>query len=200
MKIITILCLLCLTACSVQVIDMTPEPTKQKFDLTDNEGDGIIKARDDCPDSGAGAKVANSGCGTNTIYTRRLRLDVNFDNNSYEVKYEYFSRIEKLADFMNKYKKSKVTIEGHTSSRGTAALNKTLSKNRALAIKNILVKNFYVNGSRINTVGYGFERLLVEGTTKKNHEKNRRIVAEVTGNAGLAEMKWTIYSVDNEDE
>jgi len=200
MKILTILCLLFLSACSVQVIDMAPEPTKQKFDLSDTEGDGIIKARDECVNSAPGTKVDNNGCGSNKVYKTRRRLDINFGNNSYEVKYEYLSRIKKLADFMNKYKKSKVTIEGHTSSRGTAALNKVLSKNRALAVKNILVKNFYVNGSRINTVGYGFEKLLVEGTTKKNHEKNRRIVAEVTGDAGLAEMKWTIYSVDNEDE
>jgi len=200
MKIITILCLLFLSACSVQVIDMTSDPTKQKFDLMDKEGDGIINARDNCPDSDAGEKVANSGCGSSSIFTKRLRLNVNFDNNSYRVKPEYFTRIKNLGDFMNKYEQSKVTIEGHTSSRGTAELNKVLSKNRALAIKNILVKNFNVSSSRIKTVGYGFDRLLLEGTTKPIHKKNRRIVAAISSNVSFADMKWTIYSVDDEGE
>jgi OmpA-OmpF porin, OOP family len=199
MKILIIIALLFTTACSVQVIDMAPEPTKQKYDLTDNEGDGVIKARDECPDSNAGAKVDNIGCGKSTLYTRRLKLAVHFDNNSYEVKDKYYPRIKKLADFMNKYTQSKVTIEGHTSSRGTAEHNILLSKNRALAIKDILVNRYDVRSYRIKTVGYGFDRLLVEGTTKKNHQKNRRIVAEVTGSAGVAEMKWTIYSVDEEE-
>ena len=86
MRFITFLSVLLLTACSVQVIDMTPEPTKQNFDLSDSEGDGIILARDECPNSNAGAKIGNNGCGSTTVHTIRHRLDVYFDNNSFKVK------------------------------------------------------------------------------------------------------------------
>ena len=40
MRLLTIFCVLFLSACSVQVNDMTPEPTVQNFNLSDAEGDG----------------------------------------------------------------------------------------------------------------------------------------------------------------
>ncbi|MEW6999651.1 OmpA family protein [Colwelliaceae bacterium BS250] len=200
MRFITFLSVLLLTACSVQVIDMTPEPTKQNFDLSDSEGDGIILARDECPNSNQGAKIGNNGCGSTTVHTIRHRLDVNFDNNSFEVKDEYFDQIAMLAEFMGEYPQIQVTIEGHTSIRGEAAHNKKLSQNRAEAIKNILTQNFNISSDRVTTEGHGFEKLLLEGNDEYIHAKNRRIVAEINSDREITDMKWTIYSVDNEIE
>ncbi|PKG84226.1 OmpA family protein [Colwellia sp. 75C3] len=200
MKFIIFICVLFLSACSVHVIDMTPEPTTQKFDLTDSEGDGIIKARDDCPDSNIGAKVGNNGCGSSTVHTVRHRLDVNFDTNSSVVKSEYLPKIKELADFMTEYPQVSVSIEGHTSILGSATHNKKLSKNRARSIKDILIQRFDIASDRITTVGYGFEKLLFEGDDEYSHEKNRRIVAEISSDKSLTDMKWTIYSVDSEVE
>lgn len=200
MKFITFLCVLLLSACSVQVIDMTPEPTKQIFDLTDSEGDGVIQARDKCPNSYAGAEVGNNGCGSNTIHTVRHRLDVNFDTNSYKVKDEYIAKIQMLAEFMAEFPKIQVAIEGHTSIKGLAEYNKKLSQNRAQAIKNILIQKFNIASDRVTTVGYGFEKLLLEGDDEYIHEKNRRIVAEISRDREVTDMKWTIYSVDSEQD
>jgi len=200
MKFITFLCVLFLSACSVQIVEMTPEPTKQKFDLTDNEGDGVIQARDECPDSFAGAEVGNNGCGSNTIHTVRHRLDVNFDTNSYKVSDEYIPLIEKLSEFMTEFPQVQVTIEGHTSIKGLAEYNKKLSLNRAQAIKDILIERFNISNERVATVGYGFEQLLFEGDDSYIHAKNRRIVAEISSDREITDMKWTIYSVDSEQE
>lgn len=197
MKIIALLSVLLISACSVQIIEMTPEPTKQVFDLSDSEGDGIIKARDRCPDSQVGAKVTNDGCGSSSIYTKRHRLAINFDINSYKVKEEYIDKIEELAAFMTEFPKVYVTIEGHTSIRGSASHNKYLSKKRAIAIKDILVEQFHISTDRISTKGFGFEKLLLEGDDEYIHEQNRRIVAEISSDVSFADMKWTIYSVDN---
>lgn len=179
---------------------MTPEPTVQKFDLTDSEGDGIIKARDECPESSSGVKVGNNGCGTNTIHTIRHRLDVNFDTNSSIVKDEYLAQIENLAGFMIEYPQVIVLIEGHTSIKGSGSHNKKLSKNRAESIKDILIQRFTIASTRITTKGYGFEKILFEGDDEYSHAKNRRIVAEISSDVSFADMKWTIYSVDNEEE
>ena len=200
MKFIIFICVLFLSACSVHVIDMTPEPTKQVFDLTDSEGDGIIKARDECPDSNTGVKVGNNGCGTSTVHTMRHRLDVNFDTNSSVVKSEYLPKIKELADFMTEFPQVIVSIEGHTSILGSATHNKKLSNNRASSIKEILIQQFDIAGDRITTVGYGFEKLLFEGDDEYSHEKNRRIVAEISSDKSFTDMKWTIYSVDSEVE
>nr|WP_252730829.1 OmpA family protein [Colwellia sp. E2M01] len=179
---------------------MTPEPTVQKYDLSDSEGDGIIQARDACPESNAGAKVDNNGCGSKTVYTIRHRLDVNFDINSYAVKDKYNAEIEGLAIFMSEYPDITVLIEGHTSIRGTAKHNLKLSENRALAIKNKLTKEYGIAANRITTVGYGSSKLISAGYDELSHQKNRRIVAEISSDKSFVEMKWTIYSVDNEVE
>ncbi len=200
MKFLTLLSVLLLSACSVKIIDMTPEPTKQVFDLTDSEGDGIILARDECPDSYKGAEVGNNGCGSNTIHTVRHRLDVNFDTNSYKVSDEYIPLIEKLSEFMSEFPHVQVTIEGHTSIKGLAEYNKKLSLNRAQAIKDILIEKFNISSERVATVGYGFEQLLFEGDDSYIHAKNRRIVAEISSDREITDMKWTIYSVDSEQE
>ena len=93
-----------------------------------------------------------------------------------------------------------MTIEGHTSIRGKAELNKTLSQNRAQAIKDILITQFNIAADRIEPIGYGFEKLLLEGDDEYIHARNRRIVAEISSDRSFTDMKWTIYSVDDEVE
>lgn len=200
MKLLTLFCVLFLSACSVQVIDMTPEPTVQKFDLTDSEADGVITARDECPETDSGAEVNNNGCGTETIVTVRRKLEVNFETDSYVVKKQYLEEIQKLADFMMEAPQAMVSIEGHTSIRGKAEYNKTLSQHRAQAIKDILITQFGIAEERITAVGYGFEKLLLEGSDEYIHARNRRIVAELSIDKSYTDMKWTIYSVDDEVE
>jgi OOP family OmpA-OmpF porin len=200
MKLLILFCSLFVSACSTYVIDMTAEPTKQAFDLTDPEGDGVIEARDECSSSYNGAKVSNNGCGTYSLETVRLKLEVNFETDSYVVKQEYFPEIEKLSDFMTEFPETFVSIEGHTSIRGKASYNTTLSQNRAQAIKDILLSQFSISEERVSAIGYGFSNLLLEGNDEYIHAKNRRIVAQISGARKHNDMKWTIYSVDEELE
>ncbi|MFT6124820.1 MAG: outer membrane protein OmpA-like peptidoglycan-associated protein [Shewanella sp.] len=192
----TILLALAMSACSIQIKEMTPEPTVQNSDLADSEADGIINARDQCPDSFVGAYVDNIGCGFDRIEKVRRKLRVSFTRGSYVVENSFLPEIKQLADLMNGYPDAKLTIEGHTSKRGAKALNKRLSQDRAQAIKDILVNTFSIKQARISAVGYGFERLVLEGDDEHIHARNRRIVAELSSNKSLADMKWTIYSVD----
>jgi len=200
MRILILLPLLLLSACSTQIVEMTEQPTTQQYDLTDPEGDGVINARDKCPDTYAGALIDNDGCGTESVESVRRHLEINFDNDSYVVNDAYLPEIADLADFMTEYPQVKVTIEGHTSIVGSAEYNQVLSQNRAEAIKTILVEQFSVATERITAVGYGFERLLVEGDDEAAHAVNRRIVAELSIDKNYIDMKWTIYSVDELEE
>jgi len=196
MKLLILLPLLFLSACSTQVIDMTEQPTQQQYDLTDAESDGVITARDKCLDTPLGALINNDGCGTESVDSIRRHLAVNFENDSYVVTEEYFPEIGELADFMTEYPQTKVTIEGHTSMVGSAEYNQVLSENRAEAIKLILIEQFSIAAERITAVGYGFEQLLVEGDDESAHAQNRRIVADLSIDESYTDMKWNIYSVD----
>jgi len=196
MKRLILLPLLFLSACSTQVIEMTEQPTQQQYDLTDAESDGVIGARDKCPDTPIGALINNDGCETESVDTVRRHLAVNFENDSYVVTDQYFPEIGELAEFMTEYLQTKVTIEGHTSMVGSAEYNQVLSENRAEAIKLILIEQFSIAAERITAVGYGFEQLLIEGDDETAHAQNRRIVADLSIDESYTDMKWNIYSVD----
>ncbi|AGH80837.1 OmpA/MotB domain-containing protein [Psychromonas sp. CNPT3] len=188
------------SACSLQAIDMAKEPTEQKFDLSDEEADGVILARDNCPGSVLGADINNNGCGLTTAVKVRAQLMINFETDSYVVSSNYLPKIEHLSQFMHEYPQTTVTIEGHTSHRGTASYNKILSQQRADMIKKILIEEYQVEASRITAIGYGFDQLLLEGDDEYVHARNRRIVAEISSEKHISDMKWTIYTVDQSIE
>ncbi|PKH03948.1 OmpA family protein [Psychromonas sp. MB-3u-54] len=199
-SLITVFLAIFVSACTTQIVDMTHEPTPQKFDLSDSESDGVIQARDHCPDTFSGAQVDNNGCAIKKIEIAREKLLINFSNDSSVVRAEFFPEIEKAANLMKAQSNSLITIEGHTSKRGSAEYNLILSLQRAEAIKDILITKFAIDERRITAVGYGFERLSVEGDDESIAARNRRVVAEINSELSQNELKWTIYSVDSPTE
>lgn len=72
-----------------------------------------------------------------------------------------------------------IRIEGHTDERGSAEYNLALGQHRANAVREFLEAHG-VQRSRISTLSYGRERLLVEGSTEESHAKNRRAEFVIT--------------------
>lgn len=70
------------------------------------------------------------------------------------------------------YSLVKFVIEGHANTVGAFEENMTLSKNRAKAVKEYLVKQYNVNPNRILTQGFGFTNLKYE---QGNDPRNRRV-------------------------
>ena len=195
-KINVVLILLFLNGCSFSAIEMTAEPTIQKYDLSDPEGDGVISARDACPESFSGADINNDGCGVESLKTIKRELMVNFKSGSAKVESKYYPEIQSLADFLKENPLVEASIEGHTSVLGNANSNKKLSLQRADAIKALLINKYGIKNTRIKSIGYGEEQLLFKGSSQYVHAKNRRIVVEIIGETKSKELKWTIYSVD----
>jgi len=191
---------LLLSGCSISAVDMAPEATAQKYDLSDPESDGVILARDNCPDTFTGAEIDNDGCGVESIERIRRDLLVNFKSGSAVVSAKYYPQIKNLAEFLKEYSAINVTIEGHTSIVGDAKYNKDLSLRRANAIKTLLIKKYGIKSSRVNAIGYGEEKPLLKGNSEYIHAKNRRIEAVIFSEQVIQDLKWTIYSVDDRDE
>lgn len=73
-----------------------------------------------------------------------------------------------------------VTVEGHTDSTGTKALNDHLSQQRAEAVRSYLVANGTLPEDRIFAVGYGPSRPLATNDTEEGRAINRRIDLVIT--------------------
>ncbi len=113
------------------------------------------------------------------LETVRVELDVKFDFDKDRVKEESYGDIKNLADFMNQYPQTTTTVEGHTDSIGSDAYNQGLSERRANAVRNVLVNQYGVDGSRVNAVGYGETRPVADNATDAGRAINRRVEAEV---------------------
>lgn len=67
----------------------------------------------------------------------------------------------------------KFLVEGHTDSRGMDEYNMSLSKKRALAVKQYLIYNFGIDSNRLDAVGRGESNLLDRENPK--NALNRRV-------------------------
>lgn len=176
------------------------QPTQQQFDLNDQDRDGVIVARDRCMGTVIGSEVDNNGCGTVKNINERQELEILFENNSDYIDPKYYPQIENVASLMTLYPSTVVTIEGHCSNRGSYELNLALSQKRAKAVTVILEQTFGIEASRLNSIGYSFDRLIDTSGTVDAEKINRRVIAEVQSEETIPNLKWHIYTVDQQTE
>jgi outer membrane protein OmpA-like peptidoglycan-associated protein len=92
---------------------------------------------------------------TEKAVTMKLEGDVLFDFGKAEVKPEAEQTLDKVGTVIGQFPEGKVLIEGHTDSKGSPDINLELSKRRAEAVKDWLVKKKGVPESVITTRGFG---------------------------------------------
>lgn len=145
----------------------------------DSDNDGVVDSKDSCANTPAGAKVDNKGCRVMLKENVSIALNVQFANNSDVISDDYLTEIGRVATFMREYPDTKVTIEGHTDSRGAAAYNQQLSQKRANAVMAFLIERFNIDASRINAIGYGEAKPIANNETAAGRASNRRVQAEI---------------------
>jgi OOP family OmpA-OmpF porin len=79
---------------------------------------------------------------------------INFDFDKANIKKEFVPVLDEAAQILKDNPKVKVTVEGHTDSKGTDAYNQKLSERRAKAVKQYLVSRG-IEANRLDTVGKG---------------------------------------------
>ncbi|WP_137223434.1 OmpA family protein [Shewanella sp. MEBiC00475] len=191
-----LLTMLTATGCAMNDVVELTKHTEQNFNLTDMDRDGVITARERCTDTIKGAEVDNYGCGSVKSINERQELNILFGNNSDIIDPQYYDQIEKIANILKAYPSTKVTIEGHTSKRGSYELNLALSQKRAKAVIEVLENSFDIDPNRLNAIGYSFDRPVDDTGTTMAEEHNRRVMAQVTADDTMPVMKWNIYTVD----
>ena len=142
----------------------------------DTDGDGVFNNIDKCPDvSGA---VANKGCPEiKKEVIQKIALaakGINFETGKAVITASSFKSLDDLVALLNSYPGASVEIQGHTDNNGTPESNKTLSQDRANAVKRYLSAGG-VSEVRMTAIGYGQELPLADNKTEAGKTKNRRV-------------------------
>ncbi|MDD9922940.1 MAG: OmpA family protein [Boseongicola sp.] len=84
-----------------------------------------------------------------------------------------------LAESLNKYPRSIVTVTGHTDNVGSAAYNQNLSERRAQSVSSVLISGG-VSRARIRTIGAGESQPIATNQTVAGRAMNRRVDITIT--------------------
>lgn len=106
--------------------------------------------------------------------TGRTRLLVFFDFNKAELQRSSYPELDRVVHLMQANPKMQVEIAGYTDSKGTDSYNLDLSKRRAEAVKEYLLKKG-ISGGRIVTKGYGKDNPISTNETEDGRAENRRV-------------------------
>ena len=155
----------------------------------DSDSDGVNDNDDMCPDTPMSDKVDADGC---TVFeeeevTHTLR--VLFASESAEITDPRSEDIQDFVDFFKRYGKTDALIEGHASAPGPEDYNMDLSERRAEAFKEMLINEYGIDASRLETEAFGETQLLDESNTAEAHRMNRRIHIRVTATVEKAEER-----------
>ncbi|MBC7865085.1 MAG: OmpA family protein [Bacteroidia bacterium] len=98
-----------------------------------------------------------------------------FTPNEFTLLDESFNELNKLVNIMKENPTLKIQVAGHTSRNNEGEkFNEELSSNRALAVKNYLIKNGIAEG-RVSNIGYGYSKPLYLEVSAEQQALNRRV-------------------------
>ncbi len=110
-------------------------------------------------------------------------LSIHFTTGSDEIMPGSYFTLDSLGETMLAFGNTYLQVEGNTDSRGSEALNKSLSAKRADSVRNYLIKNFSLDPRRFVTVGQGSSKPVADNTTEDGRALNRRTDIKVVLNA-----------------
>lgn len=100
--------------------------------------------------------------------------DVLFDTGRATLKPGAVAVLDRLAAYMQSNPQTRLVIEGHTDSTGSAATNEELSQRRADAVANALI-NRGVSAQNLRAVGKGPDLPVASNATPAGRQQNRRV-------------------------
>ena len=138
-------------------------------DDCDSDGDGVPDCRDDCPGTKPGLIVDKNGC-----WHPIFQADVLFDFDKYNLKPEGIIALGQVVDYLNKYPLMDLHISGHTDNFGTMEYNIQLSKRRAQAGLDFLVKKG-IDPKRLSISWHSFSIPVASNDNPAGRALNRRL-------------------------
>lgn len=104
---------------------------------------------------------------------KAIFADILFDYDSYRLKKDTASVLEKIATWLKKHRNVRLMIEGHCDERGSRKYNLILGEQRSLSVRRYLT-GLGISPSRLYTITYGEDKPVDTGHDEKAWAKNRR--------------------------
>ena len=146
----------------------------------DNDKDTVPDVKDMCPNEIGSTTQEPLGCPAKpalavvTDCEVKIAQQIHFEYNKDKIKPESFPILDAVVDILNKNPDIKLEVQGHTDNRGSSTYNKDLSNRRSASVKKYLVSHG-VPSERLTSMGYGFDRPIVDNSTEQNRALNRRV-------------------------
>jgi outer membrane protein OmpA-like peptidoglycan-associated protein len=162
----------------------------------DSDGDGVPDYADICMNTTGGVAVTQDGCPRNSVLAKRVTETGNrhnaagsaqgqtgprakiekvlFDFDRFDLKPQYYSSLDKIAQMLAQNPAVKAEIQGHTDNIGTARYNQRLSEMRARVVENYFVSKG-VEKDRLFPVGFGFTKNSASNEDEIGRALNRRV-------------------------
>ena len=105
-----------------------------------------------------------------------------FDFDSYSLRSDGASVLDAQAAWLVRYPMVQIRIEGNADERGTREYNFALAARRANSVRDYLVSRG-LSGNRIETVSFGKERPINEGSNEEAWAQNRKGHTVITAGA-----------------
>ena len=159
----------------------TDDPATNGCPHPDRDGDGILNDDDACPDEPGkpNKDPKRNGCPMAYVQDGQIKIleQVKFKTNSAQIVPGKDSEeiLQEVLRVLTEHPEiKKVSVEGHTDSRGNAASNKKLSAARAASVVTWLTKKG-IEKERLSSAGYGQERPIATNDTDAGRQANRRV-------------------------
>ena len=107
--------------------------------------------------------------------------NIYFDYDKFELKSQEKEELNQLGKFLQANPQAFVAVQGFTDNRGTPEYNMKLSRERAEAVADYLVKNFKLDSGRVTTMWYGEGNPVVSNDNAGERWKNRRVEIAASG-------------------
>lgn len=100
--------------------------------------------------------------------------NITFDTNKSNIKPNFYSTLNKVAQILTEDNKSGILVTGYTDSTGNDSINIPLSQARAQSVASYLASQG-VSTTRINAQGQGSANPIASNATAEGREQNRRV-------------------------
>jgi outer membrane protein OmpA-like peptidoglycan-associated protein len=127
--------------------------------------------------AGSGVEVVREGDNLRLV----MPSNITFATDQSYISSGFNDTLNAIANVMNKYEKTYLSVEGHTDSTGKDSYNMNLSRERAQSVKDYLV-NQQIMATRVSTKGYGETRPIATNDSANGRAQNRRVEIQIVPN------------------